>query len=127
MKVMWICLAAVILCGPVTSFAASDTGETQVRAILEALKAGDQEALRAQLTDEFRADLTDQAIRDIARNLRERLKGGYQVHFLDTLQQEDFLVYFWKVSYDDDAEDSLIRVVIFDGQVAGMLITRPFV
>jgi len=127
MKILMTMLLAAFSLTTMAHAGPADTGEQQVRAILEALKVADAEALRVLLTTEFRADLNDRAFRELVQSLQPRLQRGYDAHYLGTLTQDDFSVLFWKVSFADEGEDSLLRLVIFDGEVAGFLITRPFV
>lgn len=109
------------------AYGETDTREAQVRTVLHALKTGDHEALRSALTEEFRTDLTDRALRNLAKPIQDRLQEGYQIAHLGTLIQDDFPVQFWKVSFEDGGEDVLLRIVVFDREIAGFLLTRPFV
>ncbi len=127
MKAYVTLLLTAVLMTTMAHTSAGDTGETHVRTILDALKTGEVDALRSVLTEEFASDLTDQAIRDLSRPIRSHLQGGYGIHHLGVLTQDDFPVQFWKISFEDREEDALLRIVIFDGRVAGFLITRPFV
>jgi hypothetical protein len=127
MNRLLVIVSVLVMSNFVSNVVEADTGERPLRVIMDALRDGDATALRSVLTDEFASDLTDAAIRSLSGQLQARLRDGYDLHHLGTLTQEDFPVQFWKLSFEDQGEDMLVRLVIIDGQVAGLLITRPFV
>ncbi len=65
--------------------------------------------------------LTPQIFEKASAKWGSRLKKGYESIYLNVLKQEGFQVYFWKVSFKDGLDDSLVRVVIDkNGKIAGL-------
>jgi hypothetical protein len=93
--------------------------------LLLALEANDYDRFVANLTAGFQATLTKQKIEGISNQLAPRMKKGYDVIALGQLKERGFTVYLWKLVYRDDGDDTLVRLVLWDGKVTGFLITSP--
>lgn len=73
-------------------------------------------------SDEFRSNITEAQFSSVAGFIGPRLKAGYQADYLTTLSQQGYEVQLWKISFQDKADDSLARMVVVNGEVAGFLL-----
>jgi hypothetical protein len=50
------------------------------------------------------------------------MKKGYDATYLGELKQSGCKVYLWKLAYKDGRDDTLARLSLKDGKVAGFLL-----
>ena len=88
--------------------------------LVAAVKAGDRDAFLAEATDALKQATTPQVMAGLSK-LGSRLGKGYKATYLCQLKQEGYQVHLWKVTFKDERDDVVIRVVLKDGKVAGFV------
>jgi hypothetical protein len=89
--------------------------------MLRAIAENDYDSFVADLTPKFQAELTKQRVAGISAQLAPRMKKGYKVIVLGDGRQSGHRVYLWKLVYEDDGDDTFVRLSLKDGQVTGFL------
>ena len=87
--------------------------------LLKAVEANDYESFVADGTDAVKAGLTKQMLEGVSNQLAPRLKKGYTCSYLGELKQQGCQVYLWKLVYKGGGDDTLAKLVLKDGKVAG--------
>jgi hypothetical protein len=73
-------------------------------------------------TPEVKAGLTKQMLEGVSAMMAPRMKKGYGVTYLGELKQQGCRVYLWKLTYKDGGDDTLARLTLKEGKVAGFLL-----
>jgi len=101
---------------------AAEPGET-VRPImdklLKAVETNDYDSFVAEGTAELRASMTKQILEGVSTQMSPRMKKGYNITYLGELKQRGCQVHLWKLVYKDGGDDTLAKIVLKDGKVAG--------
>ncbi len=87
--------------------------------ILKAIKANDYNNFVADGNDKFRAKVTKQKVESLSNKFSVKMKNGYSTSYLDQLYQQGCKVYLWKLVYVTAGDDTLVKLVLRDGKVAG--------
>lgn len=87
--------------------------------LLKAVEANDYESFVADGTDAFKTGITKQMFESVCKQLAPRMKKGYTCSYLGELKQQGCKVYLWKLVYKDGGDDTLAKLVLKDGKVAG--------
>ena len=87
--------------------------------LLKAVELNDYNSFVADGTDAVKAGLTKQMLEGVSNQLAPRLKKGYMCSYLGELKQQGCSVYLWKMVYKDGGDDTLAKLVLKDGKVAG--------
>lgn len=90
--------------------------------LLQAVSSNDYASVISDGTVAFKTGITKQMIERVSAQLAPRMVKGYEVTFLGELKQQGCQVSLWKVSYKDGGDDTLAKLVIKDGKVAGFLL-----
>jgi len=104
---------------------AADTGESTrpvLDKLLKAVEANDYDSFVADGTAEVKAGLTKQMLEGVSVQMAPRMKQGYHAEFLGVLKQQGCQVYLWKLTYKDGGDDTLARLALKNGKVAGFLL-----
>lgn len=56
----------------------------------------------------------------VSKQLVPRMKKGYTCFYLGELKQQGYSVYLWKLVYKDGENDTLAKLVLTGGKVAGV-------
>ena len=107
-----VCLAA----------GAEDSARPVLDRLLKALEANDYDSFVADGTAEVKAALTKQMLEGVSAQMAPRMKKGYDATYLGELKQSGCKVYLWKLTYKDGGDDTLARLSLKDGKVAGFLL-----
>ncbi len=107
-----VCLAA----GP------EDSARPVLDKLLKAVAANDYDGFVADGTAEVKAAMTKQMLEGVSAQLSPRMKKGYDATYLGELKQSGGKVYLWKLTYKDGGDDTLARLSLKDGKVAGFLL-----
>ena len=67
----------------------------------------------------FRSGMTQQIFDSVRQSLAPRLKQGYTAKYFGNLNQQGFMVYLWKLEFNDKNEDVLATLALKDGKVSG--------
>jgi hypothetical protein len=86
------------------------------------MEANDYASFVADGTAEVKALLTKQMMEGVSAQMAPRMKKGYDATFLGELKQQGCQVYLWKLAYKDDGDDTLAKLSLKDGKVAGFLL-----
>ena len=118
--VAFACILAV-LTGIASVIAANaEPGETRIlKKLLGAVEVNDYDSFVADGNAAFKAGLTKQMLESVSIQLSTRMKKGYDTTYLGQLKQQWSQVYLWKLVYKDGGDDTLVKLVLKDGKVAG--------
>ena len=114
-------LAIVIASGPGLAQVPLRQYDTTLKQMLDAIQSKSYDKFVADGDDRFKAGFTPKMFEDLARQLGSRLQQGYSLRFLTTLNQLDYVVYVWKITFKDAKDDILLTLFIKDGSVSGFV------
>lgn len=125
MKINWRGMMAGVWLGALTGTAGvaaepPPPPAAVAEAMLGALVKGDYPAFIAAGTPELRQKLTLALFDKVAGDYVPRLKAGYQLTSLGSLRQAGGETWLWRLRFTDGGDDVLMRLVMKDGQVAGL-------
>jgi hypothetical protein len=63
--------------------------------------------------------MTQEVMDAMKKEFAPRLDKGYKATYLCQLKQVGHVVHLWKMSFKDDGDDLVCRLVLKDGKVAG--------
>lgn len=95
---------------------AADTIGTR---IFHAVEQNDLDSFVADGDNQFKAAITKQMFEGVNAMVAPRMKKGYEVIPLGTLNQQGCQVYLRKLVFKDGGDDILARLAVRDGKVAG--------
>lgn len=109
----------IYLLGAMTAHA--QTGQALVEHGLRAVAANDIDAYKDKGTDSYKENVKKDNFKKVVDALQERIKSGYKLEFLTTLRpkDKDMILELWKVSFNNEEPDLLIRIWIKDGKYSG--------
>ena len=110
----WTLSGAVCLAG-----GAEDSARPVLDKLLKAVEANDYDGFVADGTAQVKAALTKQMLEGVSAQMAPRMKKGYDATYLGELKQSGCQVYLWKLTYKDGGDDTLAKLVLKDGKVAG--------
>ena len=97
-----------------------EPGETRIlKKLLGAVEVNDYDSFVADGNAAFKAVLTKQMLESVSIQLSPRMKKGYDTTYLGQLKQQGEQVCLWKLVYKDGGDDTLVKLVLKDGKVAG--------
>jgi hypothetical protein len=101
--------------------AATDGPSTEgtVNTLLAAIATNDYNALVANAAPALKTRITKETFTQVSTQLSPRLKRGYKLQYLGSLKQQGVEVFLWKITYPDDGDEVLARLVIQENKVAG--------
>ncbi len=87
--------------------------------ILNAVENNDLDSFVADGDNQFKAAVTKQLFEGVNGMFAPRLKKGYEIILLGTLNQQGCQVYLRKLVFTDSGDNILARLALRDGKVAG--------
>lgn len=66
-------------------------------------------------TAEFKKVITPKMFSDVSKQVLERFKIGHEEVFLTTLRKGGHFVYLWKISFKDNGDDIIAKMVLEKG------------
>jgi len=87
--------------------------------LLGAVEANDYAAFLTDASPEVKAGITKQMLEGVSAQVAPHMKQGYEVVYLGSLAQQGCEVFLWKLTYREKRDETLAKLVIKDGQVAG--------
>jgi hypothetical protein len=114
-------LFAVIASGPGVAQVPLRSHDSTVRQMFDAIQSKSYDTFVADGDGRFKTGFTPKMFDDLTQKLGPRLRIGYHVTFLTTLNQQDYVVYVWKVTFKDAKDDLLVTLFIKDGKVSGFI------
>ncbi len=109
----------------VASAASINAGEADpatnevLRKLLTAVEEANYDSFVADGNAAFKAGLTKQMLEGVSGLLSSRMKTGYQTVYLGHLTQQGCHVHLWKLVFKDGGDDTLAKLVLKDGKIAG--------
>src|SRR5436189_1690646 len=97
----------------------AEPGRATLDKLLKSVEANDYDGFVADGSDAFRAGITKPMLQGVSGQLSPRMKKGYACSYLGDLTQQGCRVLLWKLTYRDGADDTLAKLVLKDGKVAG--------
>jgi hypothetical protein len=97
----------------------SSAAEIILTKILHAVENNDLSGFVADGDNQFKAAITKQMFDGLNTMLAPRMKKGYKVVSLGTLNQKGCQVYLKKLVFKDGGDDILARLTLRDSKVAG--------
>lgn len=95
------------------------TADSILTKILNAVENNDLNNFVADGDNQFKAAITKQMFEGVNAMIAPRMKKGYVVVPLGTLNQQGCQVYLRKLVFKDAGDDILARLILRDGKVAG--------
>ncbi len=118
--------ALILLAVPLRAARAEDPPprvQTTFANLMNSLQKGDYQGLFIGATETFQKGLTPQMAAAVTAQLAPRMNEGYSAQFLTSQRKASYQIYLWKLSFHDEKDDLLAKVVIDkDGRVAGFWI-----
>lgn len=115
-------IAAMLL--PTAAWAENEPAEARhlLSNLLSAVAAENYQQFRALGTEDFQAGIPEAEFNRVTDVMAERVEQGYEADYLTHLNQQGYRVEIWKISFADDSDDTLARLVVFEGKAAGFLL-----
>lgn len=98
------------------------TYDATLRQIMDAIQSKSYDKFVADGDATFKTGFTQKMFDDLSGMLGEKLQKGYQVSFLTTLNQQDFVVHVWKLTLKGVRDEYLINLFVREGKVIGFAI-----
>lgn len=126
LAVALLLLAALVLMPGVQAASASAGAagagdQPVVQQLLEAMSSKNYQAFVDLGTPAF-AQIGENQFNEVADSIGARLKQGYTVEYLGTLQQQGLDISVWKVSFTDKGDDLLATLNVQNGSVGGFFL-----
>jgi len=113
----WMVSAALCLAA-----GAEETARPLLDKMLDAVMTNDYDSFVAEGTPEVKAGLTRQMLAGVNSQMAPRMKKGYDATYLGELKQQGCQVMLWKLTYKDGGDDTLARLALKEGKMAGFLL-----
>jgi hypothetical protein len=116
-----VSIALVLFAVPEFSAVAQDStsADTMVTKILSAVENNDFKNFIADGDDQFKTTITKQMFEGVNALIAPRMKKGYEVISLGTMNQQGCKIYLRKLVFNDSGDDILAKLVLYHGKVAG--------
>jgi hypothetical protein len=115
-------LAVVLAPGPGSAQVPMRTYDATLKQMLDAIQSKSYDRFVADGDAKFKEGYTQKMFEELAGMLGQKLQNGHRVLFLTTLNQQDFVVYVWKLMLKGVREEYLINLFVRDGNVIGFSI-----
>ena len=122
LTVVLTAFAVVIAPGTGSAVDPSHEYDKTLNQMLEAIKSNSRTQFIEHGDARFKSGFSEKMFAETVKLLGQRMREGYDVTFLTTLRQQDYLVYIWKLAFKDNKDDYIIRIAIKDGIVWGFVI-----
>ena len=104
---------------PVASKFAGETFE----AMMGAIEDNNRAAFVAFADDDFKTALTPPVFQQVTKQVAPRLKGAHKFDYLGEINRSGYVVYLWRVRFDDGGDDFLAQMSVKDDKVGGFLLS----
>lgn len=71
----------------------------------------------------YKVSITKQMFEGVSEPLAPRMLEGYTTAYFGHLKQLHYQIYLWKLSFEDDGDEFVIRMTMDRDKVAGILIS----
>ncbi len=104
---------------PVAPKFASETFE----AMMGAIEDNNRAAFIAFADDDFKTALTPPVFQQVTKQVAPRLKGEHTFNYLGEINRSGYVVYLWRVRFEDGGDDFLAQMSVKDDKVGGFLLS----
>ncbi|MHB8844478.1 MAG: hypothetical protein ACYC7L_06970 [Nitrospirota bacterium] len=115
-------LVALFLSGTGMAQTPAATYEQTLIKMFDAIQSKSHDTFVADGEAWFKSNFTAKMFDDLAQQLGPRLKQGYSLTFLTTLNRMEHVGYVWKLALKGGKEDYLASLFIKDGHVSGFMV-----
>lgn len=77
-------------------------------------------------SESFKSHLKPDMFHPVSQRLAPRMKKGFTSTFFGELRQQGYMVFLWRLRFDDGGDDLLFRMGMADDKVTGALVTPAF-
>jgi hypothetical protein len=113
-------LLGALISVPAATFAEEDETTLGIlMKLLDAVEEGDYDRFVADGNAGFKAGITKQMLEGVSGQLAPRMRKGYHPVYLGQLKQQGCKVYLWKLVFKGGGDDTLAKLVLKEGKVAG--------
>lgn len=120
--VVGACAAAVVVAVALRSHAGEvEAPERQMlKNVLDAVEMNDHEAFVKDTTPQAKAGFTKQVVQALSGQIAPHMKRGYVLTYLGELRQQGCEMHLWKLVYRDGHDDTLVKLALKNGKIAGL-------
>ena len=87
--------------------------------LLDAVETNGHSAFIKDATPEVKAGFTEQVLQAVSGQVAPHMKKGYTLTYLGQLRQQGCEVHLWRLTYRAGHDDTLLKLVLKGGKVAG--------
>jgi hypothetical protein len=122
LSVVFAALAIFLSPRPGSAQVPMRTYDATLKQMLDAIQSKSYDRFVAEGDASFKTGFTQKMFEDLAGQLGQKLQKGHRVSFLTTLNQQDFVIYIWKLMLKGVRDEYLINLFVRDGNVIGFII-----
>lgn len=93
-----------------------------LRTILDAFLSENYELFTTVGNSSYKAGITKQMFESVSKQLSSRMGKGYTTTYFGHLKQLHYQIYLWKLSFEDEGDEFVIRMAMEGDKVAGIAI-----
>jgi len=105
-----------------TSNQVSAESQSHINTLLQAVKDNDYEKFMSVCDDTMKSSISAAQLEVVHEQLAESFKGGHEASYLGALQRGEYLTEIWKLSFDEQSNDTLVELSHKDGKVSGFIL-----
>lgn len=87
--------------------------------MVTSIQSNDLSVFVKDANDQFKSAMNKGLLASVNSQFGKRMAGGYEMIYIGELHQQEARVYLWKLTFKDGKDDTLVKMVIKDGKVAG--------
>ena len=118
---VFFALSLFISTGFAKTIKINSTADSILTKILNGVENNDINNFVADGDSQFKAAISKQMFEGVNAMIAPRMKKGYEVMQLGTLNQQECQVYLMKLAFKDGGDDILVKLALRGGKVAGFL------
>jgi hypothetical protein len=93
--------------------------DSRLEKMLTAIANNNYEDFTADSIPQFKASISKDSFAELSKSFGKLLKEGYKIQYLTDLNKERFQVHLWKLTFDNDDKDVLVKLVLDKNIVGG--------
>lgn len=113
------CLLSLFATSSALAVNESKKEQAALSQLMHAISNNDYEAFIANGTPFFKKNVSKPSFDSVENQLGLLIRQGYSVEYLSEFYQNGAIVHLWKISYAKSKENSLAKLIMTDGKVAG--------
>ena len=119
LPLMLTCLLSLFVASSALAGNESQKEQAALSQLMKAVSENDYDAFLSNGTPEFKKNVSKQAFDSVTGQLGLLIRAGYTTEYVSKLYQRGVIVHLWKISYVNSKENSLAKLIMTDGKVAG--------